>query len=161
MRERGRGAILHDRGGRRSGERGSGGRCPQPDGEPRRRPLHLAGAEDVRRVGVERDAGVLVRGVRRGGAPLVDRGRWRYSSARRTAPPTVLLTSFACQRTHARSDFSAARRRFFRPGPNFALRTAILVSRPVFLVSRPVFWLPGRPFAWMTVFLASRRLFFV
>src|SRR5204863_3063491 len=53
---------------------GRGGRRAQSDGESRRRPLDLARAADVRRVGVERDAGVLVGSVPRGGVPLVDRG---------------------------------------------------------------------------------------
>ena len=51
LRERGRGAVLHDRDSRRREESRRSGRRAQFDGESRRRPLHLARAAHVRRVG--------------------------------------------------------------------------------------------------------------
>jgi len=76
--------------------------------------------------------------------------RREYTTARRTAPPTVLLTSFACQRTPrperilrspatffaSRPGISSSGRRFWVPGRFLASRTAVLPGWTVF-------WLPG------------------
>jgi hypothetical protein len=47
-----------------------------------------------------------------------------------------------------------------QPGDVFSVPARDFVVRTAILVSRPVFWLPGRPICLADRFLASRRLFF-
>src|SRR3982751_689528 len=50
---------------------------------------------------------------------------------------------------------------FPQPGGVFSVLARDFVIRTAILVSRPVFWFPDGHFAWTARFLASRRLFFV